>query len=28
LQEHPDKGVYVSDISLHPVHNTQVGVLT
>ena len=25
-QEHPDRGVYVSDISLHPVLNTQVGI--
>merc|ERR1719150_275842 len=23
LKEHPDKGVYVNDISLHPVHNTN-----
>ena len=27
LKEHPDRGVYVSDITLHPVHNTQVGSL-
>ena len=24
LKEHPDKGVYVHEISLHSVHNTQV----
>ena len=24
LKEHPDKGVYVHDISIHSVHNTQV----